>query len=83
MAVLLIISYSSVSLVTLSDDSTFVMRSGQVVYPSNIFGLPVLLLGVTLLLQVVIAWSGIRAVKILAWSSSPFDLNAILVFKHN
>ncbi|KAG2747004.1 hypothetical protein P692DRAFT_20835264, partial [Suillus brevipes Sb2] len=79
MAVLLITSYSSASLITLSDDSIFVMRSGQVVYPSSISGLPVLLLGIALLLQVVIAWSGIRAVKILTWSSSPFDLTAALV----
>ncbi|KAG2153853.1 hypothetical protein DEU56DRAFT_771314 [Suillus clintonianus] len=32
-----------------------------------------------LLLQVVIALSGMRAIKILTWSSSPFDLTAALV----
>ncbi|KAG1753186.1 hypothetical protein EDB19DRAFT_1902840 [Suillus lakei] len=44
-----------------------------------ITGLPVLLLGVALLLQVVIALSTMRAGKILTWSSSPFDLTAALV----
>ncbi|KAG1803410.1 uncharacterized protein BJ212DRAFT_1487011 [Suillus subaureus] len=42
-------------------------------------GLPLIVLGVALLLQVVIALSGMRAVKILTWSSSPFDLTAALV----
>ncbi|KAG2753639.1 hypothetical protein P692DRAFT_20828600, partial [Suillus brevipes Sb2] len=42
-------------------------------------GLPLLILGVALLLQVMIALSGMRAVKILTWSSSPFDLTAALV----
>lgn len=84
MAVLLIVSYSSASLVILSssgifvfsDDSTLVV---QVVYSSSILGLPILLLGIALFLQVVIAWSGVRAVKILTWSSSPFDLTAALI----
>ncbi|KAG2742608.1 hypothetical protein P692DRAFT_201795539 [Suillus brevipes Sb2] len=42
-------------------------------------GLPLLVLGVALFLQVMIALSGMRAVKILTWSSSPFDLTAALV----
>ncbi|KAG2755814.1 hypothetical protein P692DRAFT_20826810, partial [Suillus brevipes Sb2] len=42
-------------------------------------GLPLLILGVALLLQAVIALSGMGAVKILTWSSSPFDLTAALV----
>ncbi|KAG1748676.1 hypothetical protein EDB19DRAFT_218858 [Suillus lakei] len=77
MAVLLIISYSSASLIVLSSDAV-IMVSGQVLNTFIILGLPLLLLGVALLLQVVIAWSGIRAVKILTWSSSPFDLTAAL-----
>ncbi|KAG1801951.1 uncharacterized protein BJ212DRAFT_1487507 [Suillus subaureus] len=44
-----------------------------------IAGLPLLILGIALLLQVMIALSGMRAVKILTWSSSPFDLTAALV----
>ncbi|KAG2745769.1 hypothetical protein P692DRAFT_201792705, partial [Suillus brevipes Sb2] len=44
-----------------------------------IAGLPLLILGVALLLQVMIALSGMRVVKILTWSSSPFDLTAALV----
>ncbi|KAG0704290.1 hypothetical protein DFH29DRAFT_849312 [Suillus ampliporus] len=47
--------------------------------PTRILGLPLLLLGVALLLQVVIAWSGMRAVKILTWSSSSLDLTAALI----
>ncbi|KAG1859011.1 hypothetical protein DFJ58DRAFT_726471 [Suillus subalutaceus] len=64
-AVLLIISYSSASLVCI-DTITIV-------------GMPLLVLGVALLLQVIIALSAMRAVKILTWSSSPFDLTAALV----
>ncbi|KAG2745773.1 hypothetical protein P692DRAFT_201792706, partial [Suillus brevipes Sb2] len=64
-AVLLIISYSSASLV----DGVGIALAG----------LPLLILGVALLLQVMIALSGMRAVKILTWSSSPFDLTAALV----
>jgi hypothetical protein len=76
-AVLLIISYSSASLVVCSNS--------QVVTPHIVdegialAGLPLLILGVALLLQVMIALSGMRAVKILTWSSSPFDLTAALV----
>ncbi|OAX31802.1 hypothetical protein K503DRAFT_48760 [Rhizopogon vinicolor AM-OR11-026] len=71
MAVLLILSYTSASLVVLSS-----------VFPHmevSITGLPLFLLGVTLLLQVVIALSGMRAVKILTWSSSSVDVTAALV----
>ncbi|KAG1753184.1 hypothetical protein EDB19DRAFT_814881 [Suillus lakei] len=80
MAVLLIISYSSTSLVVCvntQDLSTppfaFSMQG------IAIAGLPLLFLGVVLLLQVVIALSAMRAVKVLTWSSSPFDLTAALV----
>ncbi|KAG1908842.1 uncharacterized protein F5891DRAFT_974143 [Suillus fuscotomentosus] len=45
----------------------------------SIAGFPLLILGVALLLQVMIALSAMRAVKILTWSSSPFDLTAALV----
>ncbi|KAG2070430.1 hypothetical protein BDR04DRAFT_1155650 [Suillus decipiens] len=81
MAVLLIISYSSVSLITSFDDLHGITApiSGPYIYPFTILGLPLLILGIALLLQVVIAWSSMRAVKILTWSSSPFDLTAALV----
>ncbi|KAG1859019.1 hypothetical protein DFJ58DRAFT_292539 [Suillus subalutaceus] len=68
-AVLLIISYSSASLVVCFDNNLTIA----------IAGMPLLILCVALLLQVIIALSAIRAVKILTWSSSPFDLTAALV----
>ncbi|KIK40293.1 hypothetical protein CY34DRAFT_274313 [Suillus luteus UH-Slu-Lm8-n1] len=80
-AFLLIISYSSASLAVCFDTqlpsspaSTMKMTVGIA-----LGGLPLLVLGVVLLLQVMIALSGMRAVKILTWSSSPFDLTAALV----
>jgi len=73
-AVLLIISYSSASLVVCPDD-----WDGDSAEKLSITGLPLLVLGVALLLQVMIALSGMRAVKILTWSSSPFDWTAALV----
>ncbi|KAG2359425.1 hypothetical protein BDR07DRAFT_1378719 [Suillus spraguei] len=72
LVVLLIISYSSASLVVCVDET----RSGD---GMAFAGLPILILSVALLLQVMIAVSGIQAVKILTWSSSPFDLTATLV----
>ncbi|OAX43106.1 hypothetical protein K503DRAFT_766201 [Rhizopogon vinicolor AM-OR11-026] len=71
MAVLLILSYTSASLSMLSSIS----------FPTQVYitGLPLFLLGVALLLQVVIALSGMRAVKILTWSSSSVDVTAALV----
>ncbi|KAG1863728.1 hypothetical protein F4604DRAFT_1657322 [Suillus subluteus] len=71
-AVLLIISYSSASLVVCLDSS---MTYADLA----IAGTPLFVLGVALLLQVMIALSAMRAVKILTWSSSPFDLTAALV----
>ncbi|KAG1773771.1 hypothetical protein EDD22DRAFT_965064 [Suillus occidentalis] len=76
-AVLLILSYSSASLVVCLNYQTslnFIEDEGGIV----LVGLPLLVLGVTLL-QVMIALSGMRAVKILTWSSSPFDLTSALV----
>ncbi|KAG2339012.1 hypothetical protein BDR05DRAFT_951451 [Suillus weaverae] len=75
-AVLLIISYSSASLVVCPDSQTTLNTSEEGV---AIAGLRLLILGIALLLQVMIALSGMRAVKILTWSSSPFDLTAALV----
>ncbi|KAG1828831.1 hypothetical protein EV424DRAFT_1536298 [Suillus variegatus] len=80
-AVLLIISYSSASLIVFVDQQVQLGLDGSVQFRPNvtIAGLPVLTLGVALLLQVMIAFSAMRAVKILTWSSSPFDLTAALV----
>ncbi|KAG1756050.1 hypothetical protein EDB19DRAFT_2034652 [Suillus lakei] len=77
MAVLLIISYSSSSLVVFFN-YTYPSDDSYMVYIA-VAGFPLLLLGSALLLQVVIAVSGVHAVKILTWSSSPFDVTAALV----
>ncbi|KAG1861670.1 hypothetical protein F4604DRAFT_1097462 [Suillus subluteus] len=71
-AVLLIISYSSASIIVC-------LNSGYDDFAIAIAGVPLLVLGLALLLQVIIALSAMRAVKILTWSSSPFDLTAALV----
>ncbi|KAG1790705.1 uncharacterized protein HD556DRAFT_1488440 [Suillus plorans] len=78
-AVLLIISYSSASVVICLDEpnSLFpIIPQG----PIAIAGIPLLILGIALLLQVIIALSGMQAIKILIWSSSPFDLTAALIY---
>ncbi|KAG1859016.1 hypothetical protein DFJ58DRAFT_292447 [Suillus subalutaceus] len=78
LAVLLIISYSSASLILcLASTSNDLSIDNAVVIVMT--GIPLLVLGVALLLQVMIALSAIRVVKILTWSSSPFDLTAALV----
>ncbi|KAG2147820.1 uncharacterized protein EDB93DRAFT_1085305 [Suillus bovinus] len=79
-AVLLIISYSSASLV-ITDTISMIGTDTAPSFSASlaIVGLPLLVLGVAILLQVMIALSGMRAVKILTWSSSPFDLTAALV----
>jgi hypothetical protein len=78
-AVLLIISYSSASLVVISDYEYSAPTSLPYAEGIALAGIPLLTLGVALLLQVTIALSGMRAVKILTWSSSPFDLTAALL----
>ncbi|KAG2121383.1 hypothetical protein BD769DRAFT_1748408, partial [Suillus cothurnatus] len=72
MVILLIISYSSVSLAT---SYRIINDTAEV----DIMGIPLLVLGIALLFQVVIALSGMRAAKILTWSSSSLDLTAALV----
>jgi hypothetical protein len=69
MSVLLVISYSSASMI--------INYFGTISF--CVAGFPLVLLGVALLLQAVIALSGMRTVKILTWSSSAFDLTAALV----
>jgi hypothetical protein len=71
----LISSYMSASLVVLSSGGSV----AEDTYLVCITGLPLLLLGIAILLQVVIALSGMCAVRILTWSSSPFDVTAALV----
>ncbi|KAG1828830.1 hypothetical protein EV424DRAFT_485401 [Suillus variegatus] len=71
--ILLIISYSSASVVICVD------KNDDAIYGIAITGIPLLILGIALLLQVIIALSAMRAIKILTWSSSPFDLTAALV----
>jgi len=82
MAILLILSYTFSSLVTSYFGFTYNDSEGAMItiYTCRIAGLPLLLLGVALLLQVVIAFLGIQSVKILTWSSSPFDVTAALVY---
>ncbi|KAJ8589232.1 hypothetical protein M405DRAFT_768000, partial [Rhizopogon salebrosus TDB-379] len=75
MTVFLILSYSSASLATIR---IYFASSDNVIVILSIVGVPLLLLGIALFLQVVIAMSGMRAVKILTWSSSPFDVTAAL-----
>jgi len=77
MAILLILSYTLSSLAISS--TVNILGVLNRVFGLCIVGLPLLLLGVALLLQVVIAFLGIRSVKILTWSSSPFDMTAALV----
>jgi hypothetical protein len=80
MVILLIISYTSVSLVTLTSYRAINNYDSEEVADVDIIGIPLLVLGVALLLQVVIALSGMRAAKILTWSSSSLDLTAALVY---
>ncbi|KAG1822530.1 uncharacterized protein BJ212DRAFT_1539955 [Suillus subaureus] len=75
-AVLLIICYSSTSFIACPSFQTTLQTVDKGV---AFAGLPVLVLGVALLLQVMIALLGMRCVKILTWSSSPFDLTAALL----
>jgi hypothetical protein len=79
MAVLLTLSYTSASVVILSSDTPATIWNGDDIYLVSITGVPLLLLGIVMFFQVVIALSGMCAVKILTWSSSPFDVTAALV----
>ncbi|KAH0839601.1 hypothetical protein J3R83DRAFT_517 [Lanmaoa asiatica] len=79
MAILLIVSYSSSLLVALSvdlDSSSGVTDAGFAICVSEV---PLIVLGLTLLLQVTIALVSIRSADVLTWSSSPFDITAALV----
>ncbi|KAG1756113.1 hypothetical protein EDB19DRAFT_1902286 [Suillus lakei] len=79
MAVLLIISYASTSLVVCVNVQIPTTSPWEPGEGLAITGLPLLILGIALLLQAMVALSGMRTVKIMTWSSSPFDLTAALV----
>ncbi|KAG1755265.1 uncharacterized protein EDB91DRAFT_1277846 [Suillus paluster] len=70
MAVLLTISYSSASL------TIFPLHEAGAIMIS---GFPLLVLGIGLFLQVAITLAGMLSVKILTWSSSPFDVTAAML----
>ena len=79
MAILLVVSYSSSLLVTLSvdlDSSTGVADNEHAICVSDV---PLIVLGVAILLQAIIAVASARSADILTWSSSPFDITAALV----
>jgi hypothetical protein len=79
MAVPLIISYSSASLIVTSN-TQYNTSTPSIPYAEGValIGIPLLTLAVALL-QVVIALSGMWAVTILTWSSSLFNFTAVLV----
>lgn len=81
MAILLIMSYVSSSLVFVTSGCP----SNWALYPywcgTCLTPVPILILGIVLLLQVVIAFYCLRKAKILNWSSSAFDTTMALL--HN
>ncbi|KZP21082.1 hypothetical protein FIBSPDRAFT_826226 [Athelia psychrophila] len=80
MGTLLTLSYSasSLSLIpTLSLQSNSGLTSTY--YSACVFGVPVTILGTTILLQATIAAYSIFGVKVLTWSSSPFDTTMALL----
>jgi hypothetical protein len=79
MATLLIISYVSSSLVFIPFQAEVVDVSLQQWWNTSIFAAPVLVLGIALLLQAIIAIAGICQTKMLTWSSSPLDTTAALL----
>ncbi|KAG8218323.1 hypothetical protein J3R82DRAFT_3937 [Butyriboletus roseoflavus] len=79
MAILLIVSYSSSLLVIVmvdTESSSGVANAGLAVCVSEV---PLIVLGVTLQLQAIIALASVRSANILTWSSSAFDITAALV----
>jgi hypothetical protein len=79
MAVLLIMSYSSSALVFIPFQSIVVENSLGEWWFTGIFAPPVLILGIAIMLQAMIAMAGLYHAKILTWSSSPLDLAAALL----
>ncbi|KAI6165052.1 hypothetical protein EDD17DRAFT_1473507 [Pisolithus thermaeus] len=85
MAFLLIISYSSSILATLAVNMDSSSDGTGDATPSNLMicvgDVPLIVLGTSLLLQAIIAITGMWSADVLTWSSSPFDITAALV--HN
>ncbi|KAH7922740.1 hypothetical protein BV22DRAFT_637019 [Leucogyrophana mollusca] len=75
MSILLILSYTS-SLLSMITEGVMYPKFQWYIHISNV---PLIVMGVTILLQAIIAIAGIRATKILTWSSSAFDTTAALV----
>lgn len=79
MATLLVLSYGSSLLVTLSvdmDSSSGVTDGGFAMCISEV---PLIVLGGALVLQAAIALVSVYSADVLTWSSSPFDITAALV----
>jgi hypothetical protein len=83
MAILLVLSYVCSSLVILPfQPEPGYEPSGVFVDPGNsswILGAPLVILGIALLLQSIIALGGAYRTTILTWSSSPFDITTALI----
>ena len=79
MALLLIVSYSSSILVTLAVNMDPENNDGIPRLEICMSDVPLLVLGVSLLLQSIIAFAGMISTNILTWSSSQFDITAALV----
>jgi hypothetical protein len=79
MAILLIMSYVSSTLVFVPVQSVVTEDSLQQWWYTCTFALPLLTLGIALMLQVIIAMAGISQIRVLTWSSSPLDTTAALL----
>jgi hypothetical protein len=79
MAISLIMSYVSSTLVFIPVQSVVVEDSLQQWWYTCTFALPVLSLGIALLLQCIIATAGICQTRVLTWSSSSLDTTAALL----
>jgi hypothetical protein len=79
MAILLVTSYVSSTLVFIPVQALVVEDSSHEWWNTCIFAVPVLMLGATLLLQAIIAMAAISQTRVLTWSSSPLDVTAALL----
>ena len=79
MAVLLVMSYVSSTLVFIPFQSEVVEDSQHDWRFTCIFAPPVLILGIVIMLQAIIAMAGLYHMRVLTWSSSPLDTAAALL----
>lgn len=79
MAILLVMSYTSSSMVFITFQFEVPENSTHNWWSTGIFAPPVTVLGVTLLLQVITTLLGICRIRVLTWSSSVFDTTATLL----